>query len=91
MEESQKSEFQLGHIHLPEDIKDVKISSAFPLKPGQVDDLDKKLKKELGNNIKLEQEIDPKLVAGFVITAGSVVIDASLKDEIKKIIKEGKQ
>lgn len=88
MEDYQKSEFQLGRIHLPEDVKEVKVSSAFPLEPGQAADLNKKLKKKLGDNIKLEQEIDSELVAGFVITVGSVVIDASLKYEIQKIIKK---
>lgn len=84
---SGKGELDLKHLKLPEGIKEAGIVSAFSLTDKQKVDLEQKLKK-VGADIVLKTEIDPALIAGFVVTVGSVVIDASLKYKIQKAMQE---
>ena len=88
MSESDKGEFNLKHLKLPEKIKEAKIVSAFSLTDKQKEDLKEKLKKKVGADVVLKTETDPGLIAGFVMTIGSVVIDASLKYKIQKAMQE---
>ncbi|MFC1645940.1 F0F1 ATP synthase subunit delta [Candidatus Omnitrophota bacterium] len=87
MKDASKTEFQIGRLNLPKDIKEVKIVSAFALTKQLREDLHEKLKKRLGGNINLKGEVDAGLVAGCIITIGSVVIDASLKYKIQQAVK----
>lgn len=87
MKDASKSEFQINRINLPKDIKEVRIVSAFPISKQLREDLLEKLKKKIGSKIQLKEEIDSKLVVGFIITIGSVVIDASLKYKIQNASK----
>ena len=77
--ESLKGDFQLDRLNLPSDIKEAEVASVFPLTEEQKKELKDKLSKRLGQNIALKEKVDPKLIAGVVITLGSVVIDGSLK------------
>lgn len=88
MDESDKRAFDLKHLKLPDKIKEAKIVSAFLLTDQQQENLKNKLKKTIGENIALKVEVDPSLIAGFVITIGSVVVDASLKYKIQKSMQE---
>lgn len=88
MSELDKGEFNLKHLKLPENIKEVKIVSAFSLTDKQKEDLKEKMKKKVGADVVLKAETDPGLIAGFIITIGSVVIDASLKYKIQKAMQE---
>jgi len=88
VDESDKGVFDLKHLKLPEKIKEAKIISAFPLTDQQQADLKKKLKKKVGADVALKVSVDPFLIAGFVITIGSVVVDASLKYKIQKAMQE---
>jgi F0F1-type ATP synthase membrane subunit b/b' len=83
MKDASKTEFQIGRLNLPKDIKEAKVVSAFPLTKQIRDDLHEKLKKKLGVSVDLKEEVDPQLVAGLVVTIGSVVIDASLRYKIQ--------
>jgi len=85
--ESMTSDFQLERIHLPDNISRAKVVSPFPLTSEQQGLLRKGLEKKFGRNIDLKEEVDPQLIAGMVITIGSVVIDGSLKHRIQKIAK----
>jgi ATP synthase F1 delta subunit len=82
--ESIKSDFQLDKLHLPEDIREAEIISASPLTKEQKSELGKELKERLGKDIKLKEKVDPRLIAGVLITLGSVVIDGSLKYRIQQ-------
>ena len=68
-------------------VKEVNVVSAFPLTRHEKEILGEKLKKKLGANIGLKEALDPKLVAGFMISVGSIVVDASLKYKIQSNIK----
>ena len=85
MEELMEGGFaQLERLKIPEDIKEVKIISAFALNEGQRKNLTRKLKDALNKDISLKEEIDPRVVAGFIIHIGSLVLDGSLKHKIQE-------
>jgi F0F1-type ATP synthase membrane subunit b/b' len=86
MKDAHKADFQISRLNLPKDIKEAKIVSAFPLSKQLKEDLQDKLKKRVGS-IHLKEEVDSGLIAGFIITIGSVVIDASLRYRIQSAIK----
>ncbi|MFC1709570.1 F0F1 ATP synthase subunit delta [Candidatus Omnitrophota bacterium] len=87
MKESSKAEFQIGRLNLPKDIKEAKVVSAFPLTQQLREDFHGKLKNKLGGSVGLKEEVDSGLVVGFIITMGSVVIDASLRYRIQTAAK----
>jgi len=71
-------------LRLPEGTVGIKIMSAFALSDEQRKKISKKLKDTFGHEITIEEQIDPKVVAGLVINAGSLVLDGSLKNKIKE-------
>ena len=75
---------RLAQLRLPEGIKEVKITSAFSLKEEERKDLFKKLKKILGRDVYLKEEIDTKVVAGIIVAIGSLVLDGRIKNKIKE-------
>ena len=84
---SEKVDFDLKHLKLADEMREAKIVSAFVLTNQQEEDLKKKLAKTMGGGPALTVEVDPSLMAGFVITVGSVVVDASLKNKIQKAMR----
>ncbi len=80
---------QLERVKIPEDIKEVKITSAFPLAEGQRKSLAKKLKEALHKDITLKEEVSPRVVAGFIIQIDSLVLDGSLKNKIQERARNG--
>lgn len=81
---------QLERLHIPRDAGEVRFASAFALKEEQRQALFKKLKSMMGEGVKLKEEVDPRLVAGVVITIGSLVLDGSLKNKIQEQAKSAK-
>lgn len=75
---------QLERLKIPEDVKEVKITAAFALEENQRKNLTRKLKDALNKDITLKEEIDPRVVAGFIIHLGSLVLDGSLKNKIQE-------
>ena len=74
---------QLEHLQLPQGIQEIKITSAFPLTEEQRKNLSKKIKDVLWYETLLKEETEPKVVAGLIITIGSLVLDGSLKNKIQ--------
>jgi F0F1-type ATP synthase delta subunit len=74
----------LERLHLPEDLKEIRVVSALALSEEQRKGLNKKLKNALGREISLKEEVDRKVVAGIIIHIGSLVLDGSLKNKIQE-------
>jgi F0F1-type ATP synthase delta subunit len=74
----------LARLNIPPDICEVKVTSAFPLSEEIRQDLFKKIKNIFGRDIKLKEEVDRKIVAGLIISVGSLVLDGSLKNKIQE-------
>lgn len=81
---------QLKHLQFPGDISEIKVTSAFPLTEEQRKNLSKKIKDALGYDAQLKEEIEPKVVAGLIISIGSLVLDGSLKNKIEEQAKGAK-
>ena len=62
-----------------ENTVDVVVTSASPLSAAQQKEISAALETRLGREVRLETEIDEKLIGGAVIKAGDVVIDGSLR------------
>lgn len=75
---------QMSRLHLPEEVQEVKITSAFSLREEERRSLSKKLKELLGKDVTLKEEVDSNIVAGLIVTIGSLVLDGSLKNKIQE-------
>jgi len=84
IEESEKTVFNFKNIKLPDEVKEARIVSAFPLTDKQKEFLTARLKKRIGQGAKITTDVDANLVAGFIIKVGSIEVDASLKNKMLK-------
>jgi F-type H+-transporting ATPase subunit b len=81
-----------GHVdrlHIPPEVKEIKVVSAFRLTPEQKTVLAQKLEQSLGRRLEFHDEEDRSLVAGLVIHAGSIVLDGTLVNKIKEKMHNG--
>ncbi len=63
----------------------VKVTSAFALDVAQADQLKASLKRRFKREIELETQVDPTLLGGVVIDAGSEVIDGSARGRLARL------
>lgn len=75
---------QLSQLKTDEAVESVKVVSAFPLDASQRTALKARIKAAWSQDLPLAEDVDPKLVAGLVITLGSVVFDGSLASRIQQ-------
>lgn len=75
---------QLKNVRLEQDVKEIKVVSAFPLGDELCKTLSKKLRSLLGVDLPIREEVDERVVAGVVIHIGSLVLDGSLKNKIQE-------
>ena len=78
---------RLNRLHVPDDVKDIKVISAFPLKPAEKTLLISRLKESLGREVKLSEQVDPDLILGICFTIGNVVIDGTLRYQAQEALK----
>lgn len=64
----------------------VKISSSRPLSEEERARLKGLLSQKMKTEIEINEEVDPELITGIVIQSGDLVIDASLKNKLRKVI-----
>ena len=67
---------------------DVTVTSAAPLSAEQAGELTRALETRFGRKVRVELEVDPKLVGGAVLRAGDLVIDGSLKSKLERLAYE---
>jgi F-type H+-transporting ATPase subunit delta len=67
---------------------DVEITSAYEMTKDQESSLAEALKKRLGREIKMTNEIDRDLIGGVIIRAGDLVIDGSVQGRLRKLATE---
>ena len=86
LEELTSSSFeQLDRLHVPEGVLETKVVSAFALTSKQREDLKARIKKKLGRQIDLKEEVDASVIAGLIVNIGSLVLDGSLRFKIKQV------
>ncbi|MDP3042443.1 MAG: F0F1 ATP synthase subunit delta [Candidatus Omnitrophota bacterium] len=72
----------LHNISIPDNVSEVLIVAAFALIDTQRQGLVQKLSSVLNRPVTLKEEVEPKLVAGLIITIASLVFDGTLKNKI---------
>lgn len=68
-----------------ENTVDVVVTSAMPLTAEQSANLTAALAKRLKRTVRLQQEIDPKLIGGAIVRAGDFVVDGSLRGRVERL------
>lgn len=58
------------------------VTSAAPLKEGQLAELARTLKEKIGKTVTLNQIVDPGLIGGLIVKVGSQMIDSSLRTKL---------
>ena len=81
----------VDRLHVPEDLKEIQVVSAFPLTHEQRSQLEKKLHEALRKDVKLVEKIAPEMIAGMQVQLGSLVIDGSLRHRIKEASQDVKR
>ena len=61
------------------------VRSATPLRPEQLDKLKTALSRRVGHDVELEVEIDPELIGGLVAQVGDLVLDGSLRTQLRQL------
>ncbi|OED46602.1 F0F1 ATP synthase subunit delta [Endozoicomonas sp. (ex Bugula neritina AB1)] len=82
------SEIELLFVQLKaeeEKAQDVDVTSAFPLTKIQQNKLAEKMKARLGCSVRLNTEVDSRLIGGVIVKAGDLVIDGSLRARLTKL------
>jgi len=80
----------IKHIDIQENVKEAKIISAYVLQPQESNAIKKEIKNHLKQEINFRDEVDSKIIAGVIIKIGSVILDGSISNKIKKIADERK-
>jgi len=82
---------QIDRLNIPEGLNEIKVVSAFPLDEGQRQRLKDKLQEKLKLDITLTEEVDPGIIAGLVVSIGSLFLDGSLKFKIEEVARGQQQ
>jgi F-type H+-transporting ATPase subunit delta len=82
---------QLDRLRIPEGISEIKVVTAFELNQKQRTTLIAKIKEKLGYDVKLQEEIDPNIIAGLVVSIGGLFLDGSLRFKIQEVARGQQQ
>ncbi len=80
---SDKMKDSMKNIQLDDSVSEVVCKSVFPVKEKHKDGLRNALENILNRNIQVVYDRDPSLIAGIEITAGSYVVQANLRNELR--------
>jgi F0F1-type ATP synthase delta subunit len=64
----------------------VRISSSCPLEEEERARLKDLLSRKMKTDVEINEDVDPDLITGIVIQTGDLVIDASLRNRLRKVI-----
>jgi F-type H+-transporting ATPase subunit delta len=75
----------LDRLKIPGGLTEVSVVSAFALSDSQRKALVSKLTEKLGFKVTLNEQVDPAIIAGLVVTIGSLCLDGSLRFKIQEV------
>ncbi|MFA5099644.1 MAG: F0F1 ATP synthase subunit delta [Candidatus Omnitrophota bacterium] len=81
----------MDRLNIPAGLNEVKVVSAFALEDSQRRRLKDKLQDKLGFEITLSEEVDQGIIAGLVVSIGSLFLDGSLKFKIEEVARGQQQ
>lgn len=62
----------------------VQVVSAYPMSPSRSEELVRVLSEKTGSAVEIDLKQDPGMVAGLVISVGSLTLDGSLRNKLEK-------
>lgn len=72
------------HLETREAVQEARVVSAIALTDAQRALLLERLRAALGSSVTLQETVDPRLVAGLIITMGHLVLDGSLASKLRE-------
>ena len=66
----------------------VTVTSAVELDPQIVESIGAEIKRQTGQTIELESEVDPSIIGGLKLQVGNMVLDASIHSRLEKLRRE---
>ncbi len=78
----------LDRLRVPEDISRAQVATAFALSEAQRTMLKMKFQEIFNRDIELEEEVDPRLVAGLKIVLGNLILEGSFYGKVGEIVRE---
>ena len=64
---------------------DAELLSSKKIEPNELENIQKELSENFTSKIKLNYKHDPSLIGGLVIKLGSIMIDTSIKNKLKRL------
>lgn len=61
------------------------VETAAALTPAQTKDLQKQIEKAVGQKVLIEAKVNPEIMGGMIITAGSYMVDDSVKSKLERL------
>ncbi len=81
----------LTRLNVPETLEEAQVTSAYELKKNEKAELESKLREKLKRSLRVVETTDPSLLAGFRIALGGILIDGSLRFQIKEAVHRAQQ
>ncbi len=75
---------KLSSMRIASSVTEAKVVCAFALSGEQRGILKKKFKEQLNREFSFQEEVDPSLIGGVVITVGNLVLDGSVVNRIEQ-------
>ena len=67
---------------------DVELTTAFELSESEAEAILKQIREASGREVEATRKVDPSLIGGFVLQAGSMRVDASVRGRIEGLRRE---
>ena len=74
-----------SYLQEEKSLKTAKIDTAFELSSDQLDSIKAVLEKRFNKKIAIEQNLNSSLLAGAVVRIDDLVIDGSLREQLRKL------
>jgi len=65
-----------------------KLYSSKPLSKDELESIQNELSKDFNSTIKIDYKHDPNLIAGLIIQVGSIMVDTSVRSQLKRLEKD---
>ncbi len=78
-------------LELREDLRQARVATAFALTPAQRDELAGRLREVIGRDVEVQEQVDPRMIAGLVITLGHMVMDGSLATKLQEAVRHAQR
>ena len=75
--------YDRAHKRLP-----VQVTSAVELDGGVIQELERRIHEQTGQNVQLESTVDPNILGGIVLRVGNSILDASIRHRLEQLRRE---